>query len=149
VILIVAISFGYFFGADMHISRNMINLHPSPIPFHRGLKPHIVLNSGGSRLIKVTTYVSGRGAIRAVRDVAHYSKDFLENIFNAPLHQCFPFYCLCFWMAIGFLLDYEVFQLPAAASITLFLAILVSVAGAFSYFLQSWSVPLLLSGHPS
>ncbi len=142
-ILIVAISFGYFFGADRHISRNMVNLHPTPIPFHRGLKPHIVLNSGGSRLIKVTTYISGRGAIRAVRDVAHYSKDFLENIFNRHHFAAVLsiFIALVFLMLIGFLLDYEVFQLPAAASITLFLAILVAVAGAFSYFLQSWSVP--------
>lgn len=142
-ILIIAISFGYFFGADMHISRNMINLHPSPIPFHRGVKPHIVLNSGGSRLIKVTTYVSGRGAVKAVRDVAHYSKDFLENIFNRHHFTAVLsiFIAFVFLMVIGFLLDYEVFQLPAAASITLFMAILVSVVGAFSYFLQSWSVP--------
>lgn len=142
-ILVVALSFGYFFGADMHISRNMVNLHPTPIPFHRGLKPHIVLNSGGSRLIKVTTYLSGRGAVKAVRDVAHYSKDFLENIFNRHHFAAVLsiFIAFVFLMLIGFLLDYEVFQLPAAASITIFLAIFVAVAGAFSYFLQSWSVP--------
>ncbi|ULQ51531.1 patatin-like phospholipase family protein [Flavihumibacter fluvii] len=145
-VFIVAISFGYFFGADMHISRNMINLHPSPIPFHRGLKPHIVLNSGGSRLIKVTTYLSGRGTVKAVRDVAHYSKDFLENIFNRHHFTAVLsiFIAFVFLMLIGFLLDYEIFQLPAAASITLFLAILVAVVGAFSYFLQSWSVPFAL-----
>jgi hypothetical protein len=142
-IFIVAISFGYFFGADMHISRNMINLHPSPIPFHRGIKPHIVLSSGGSRLIKVTTYLSGRGAVKAVRDVAHYSKDFLENIFNRHHFMAVLsiFIAFLFLMLIGFLLDYEIFQLPAAASITIFFAILMAVVGAFSYFLQSWSVP--------
>lgn len=41
-------------------------------------------------------------------------------------------------------MDRHVFQLPAAASITIFFAILVAVAGAFSYFLQSWSVPFLV-----
>ncbi|MBZ5858912.1 patatin-like phospholipase family protein [Flavihumibacter profundi] len=142
-ILLIAISFGYFFGADMHISRNMINLSPSPVPFHRGLKPHIVLNSGGSRLIKVTTYLSGRGSVKAVRDVAHYSKEFLENIFNRHHFSAVLsiFIAFLFLMLLGFLLDYEIFQLPAAASVTVFLAILVAVVGAFSYFLQSWSVP--------
>lgn len=142
-LLIIFISFGYFFGADMHIARNMINLDPSPLPLHRGVRSHIVLNSGGSRLIKVTTYFSGRGKVKAVRDVSHYSKDFLENIFNR--HHLAAvlsiFIAFVFLMVIGFILDYDIFQLPAAASITVFLAILVAVVGAISYFLQSWSMP--------
>ena len=36
------------------------------------------------------------------------------------------------------------FQIPAAASITVFFSILIGVSGAFSYFLQSWSIPYLL-----
>jgi hypothetical protein len=142
-VMVIAISFGYFFGADIRISRNMISLDTTPMPYHRGIKPHIVLNSGGSRLIKVTSYISGRGKVKAVRDVSHYSKDFLENIFNRHHFTAVLsiFVAFVFLMVIGFLLDYEIFQLPAAASITIFLAIFISVVGAFSYFLQSWSVP--------
>ncbi|GAO42133.1 patatin-like phospholipase family protein [Flavihumibacter petaseus] len=142
-IFIVAVSFGYFFGADVQIARNMINTDPSPKPFHLGLRPHIVLNSGGSRLIKVTNYLSGRLAVRAVRNVSHYSKEFLETIFSRHHFAAVLsiFVAFVFLVLVGYLLDFEVFQLPAAASITLFLAILVSVVGAFSYFLQSWSVP--------
>ena len=40
--------------------------------------------------------------------------------------------------------DSAFFQIPAAASITVFFAILIGVAGAFTYFLQSWSVPYLV-----
>ena len=47
-------------------------------------------------------------------------------------------------MGIGFFLDSPFFQIPAAASITIFFSILIGVAGAFSYFLQSWSVPYLI-----
>ncbi len=142
-VFIVAVSFGYFFGADIRISRTMINRDPSPEPFHKGLRPHIVLNSGGSRLIKVTTYLSGRLQVKAVRNVSHYTKEFLETIFSRHHFAAVLsiFIAFIFLMVLGFLLDFEVFQLPAAASITLFMAILVSVAGAFSYFLQSWSVP--------
>ncbi|WP_290799030.1 patatin-like phospholipase family protein [Flavihumibacter sp. UBA7668] len=142
-ILIVFLSFGYFFGADITIARNMISLNTGPMALHKGVKPHIVLNSGGSRLIKVTTYLSGRLNVKAVRDVTHYSKEFLESIFSRHHFAAVLsiFIAFVFLMLVGFLLDYEMFQLPAAASITIFFAILVSVAGAFSYFLQSWSVP--------
>ena len=34
---------------------------------------------------------------------------------------------------------------PTAASITIFFAILIGVSGAFTYFLQSWSVPYLIA----
>jgi hypothetical protein len=45
---------------------------------------------------------------------------------------------------VGFMLDNRFFQLPAAAGITIFFAILIAVSGAFSYFLQSWSIPFLI-----
>jgi len=54
------------------------------------------------------------------------------------------FIAFIFLITVGFFLDHHIFQLPAAASITLFFAILVAVAGAFSYFLQSWSVPFFV-----
>lgn len=144
--VIVFLSFGYFFGADITIARNMISLDTSPLALHKGVRPHIVLNSGGSRLIKVTTYLSGRLRVKAVRDVTHYSKEFLESIFSRHHFAAVLsiFIAFVFLMLVGFLLDYEMFQLPAAASITIFFAILVSVAGAFSYFLQSWSVPFVV-----
>ncbi len=41
-------------------------------------------------------------------------------------------------------MDSRFFQLPAAASILIFFAILISLSGAFSYFLQSWSIPFLV-----
>lgn len=142
-IFIVFLSFGYFFGADITIARNMLAPMAENQRLTTSLRPHIVLTSGGSRLIKVSTYLSGRLHIKAVRDVTHYSKEFLENIFSRHHFAAVLsiFIAFVFLMTVGFLLDYEIFKLPAAASITVFFAILVSVAGAFSYFLQSWSVP--------
>ncbi|NJO25127.1 MAG: hypothetical protein HC867_04055, partial [Bacteroidia bacterium] len=45
---------------------------------------------------------------------------------------------------IGFFLETKFFQIPAAASITIFFAVLIGVSGAFAYFLQSWSIPYLI-----
>ena len=41
-------------------------------------------------------------------------------------------------------MDNRIFQIPAAASITIFFAVLIAVAGAFSVFLRNWSVFLLI-----
>ena len=49
-----------------------------------------------------------------------------------------------FLVSVGYLSDSTVFQIPAAASITIFFAILIGVAGAFSLFLRSWSIPVIL-----
>jgi len=54
------------------------------------------------------------------------------------------FAAFLFLIGIGFLQDSAFFQIPAAASITVFFAILIGVAGAFTYFLQSWSIPYLV-----
>ena len=55
------------------------------------------------------------------------------------------FAAFIFLITIGFFLDSPFFQIPAAASITIFFSILIGVAGAFSYFLQSWSIPYLIA----
>ncbi|ULQ55407.1 patatin-like phospholipase family protein [Flavihumibacter rivuli] len=145
-LFIVFVSFAYFFGADLTIARRMISLDSVPMAYQKGVRPHIVLNSGGSRLIKVTSYLNGPFSVRTVRDVTHYSKEFLESIFSRHHFAAVLsiFIAFVFLMVIGYLLDYPIFQLPAAASITIFFAILVAVAGAFSYFLQSWSMPFLV-----
>jgi hypothetical protein len=68
---------------------------------------------------------------------------FFENIFAASLcSSAISIYAFCFLSALA--LNSAFFQIPAAASITVFFAILIGVAGAFTYFLQSWSVPYLL-----
>jgi hypothetical protein len=45
---------------------------------------------------------------------------------------------------IAFFLDNKIFQIPAAASILLFFAIMIAVIGALSYFLKSWSLLFMI-----
>ncbi|WP_431212555.1 hypothetical protein ACQ86N_43850 [Puia sp. P3] len=77
--------------------------------------------------------------------MAHYSKDFIESIFNRHHISAVLsiFVAFIFLIVVGFFMDSRFFQLPAAASVLIFFAILVSLSGAFSYFLQSWSIPFL------
>ncbi|MEP7277544.1 MAG: patatin-like phospholipase family protein [Bacteroidota bacterium] len=145
-ILILVISFLYFFRADRSITQRMVTVINKPSEFKTSFQPQIALTSGGSRLIKVSSYLNTPFTVRPVRDVTHYSSIFIETVFSRHNFAAMLsiFIAFIFLITVGFLLDYHIFQLPAAASITLFFAILVAVAGAFSYFLQSWSVPFFV-----
>ena len=143
--LVIGLSLLYFFGADLTIKRQMTPLIANPKLFKTQFKSKDVqVNS--SRLIRVNWYLSGPFSVKQVRDVSHYSKEFIDRIFSrhhfaAILSICIAF---LFLVAVGFFMDEPAFQLPAAASIFLFFSILLAVSGAFSYFLESWSIPFLV-----
>jgi hypothetical protein len=144
-ILIVVISLFYFFRADKNIIRRLTPVISNPQLFKAQFKKgETRLNE--SRLIKVEWYLSAMFRLKKVRDVSHYSREFIETIFNrhhfaAVISIFIAFICL---ILLGFWLDNPLCQLPAAAGITVFFAILIAVSGAFSYFLQSWSIPFVV-----
>jgi hypothetical protein len=143
---VIAVSLFYFFRADKTIIRRMTPVISNPKLFKSQFsKDEIKLNE--SRLMHVKWYLNSPTTIRKTRDVAHYSKAFIESIFNR--HHIAAvlsiFMAFIFLIVVGFFMDSRYFQLPAAASILIFFAILISLSGAFSYFLQSWSIPFLVA----
>ncbi len=100
----------------------------------------------GESLIHVEWYFESPLRLRPTRDVRHYTPQFVESLFKRHHFAAIisVFAAFLFLVGIGFFLDSPFFQIPAAASITIFFSILIGVAGAFSYFLQSWSIPYLL-----
>jgi hypothetical protein len=144
-IFIIAISLLYFFRADMTIIRRMTPVINNPKLFKSQFrKEEVKLNE--SRLMRVQWYLNSPFTLRKTRDVSHYSKDFIENIFNRHHISAVLsiFVAFMFLIAVGFFMDSRYFQLPAAASILIFFAILISLSGAFSYFMQSWSIPVFV-----
>ena len=142
----VTISFFYFFSADKTINHRMVAIINNTEKFQADFKADTQNQYKGSRLLKVESYLNAPMSVKLVRDVSHYSFAFLEKVFSRHHFAAVLsiFISFIFLIVVGFFLDYSVFQLPAAASVTIFFAILVAVAGAFSYFLQSWSVPFVL-----
>ncbi|WP_207511409.1 patatin-like phospholipase family protein [Longitalea luteola] len=144
-IVIVVFSLFYFFKADKNIIRRLTPVISNPQLFKAQFKKDETrLNH--SRLIKVEWYLSALFKLKKVRDVSHYSREFIETIFSRHHFAAVVSIFLAFigLILLGFWLDNPLFQLPAAAGITLFFAILIAVSGAFSYFLQSWSIPFLI-----
>ncbi|MBL0134515.1 MAG: hypothetical protein IPP79_11175 [Chitinophagaceae bacterium] len=144
-ILLITVSFVYFFRYDRSIIRQLKPVINNPQLFKAQFKKgETRLND--SRLIKVEWYLQKPHSLKKVRDVSHYSKEFIETVFGRHHFAAVLsiFIAFAFLVALGFMLDNPVFQLPAAASITVFFAILIAVSGAFSYFLQTWSIPFLI-----
>ena len=142
---IISLSLFYFFRADKTIIRRMTPVISNPKLFKSQFrKEEVKLNE--TRLMKVRWYMNSPWTIRKTRDVSHYSKDFIESIFNR--HHIAAvlsiFVAFVFLIVTGFFMDNRYFQLPAAASILIFFAILISISGAVTYFLQSWSVPFFV-----
>lgn len=144
-IFILAASFIYFFRADISILRRMMPVISNPRSYITHLGPVKEIYHA-SPLIKVHSYFESPLKIKPVRDVSHYTDEFIESIFKRHHFAAIisVFAAFIFLVFIGFALDYAFFQLPAAASITIFFSILIGVAGAVTYFLQSWSIPYLI-----
>lgn len=144
-IFILAVSFIYFFRADRYILRKMMPVIKNPGSYITHLNP-IKEVYHGAPLMKVGLYFESPFRLKPARDVSHYTDEFVESIFKRHHFAAIlsVFAAFVFLVMIGFLQDNTFFQLPAAASITVFFSILIGVAGAVTYFLQSWSVPYLI-----
>jgi hypothetical protein len=144
-IFVLAISFIYFFRADRSILRQMMPVINEPKEYITHLRPPREVYEGAS-LVKADWYFETPFRIRRARNVQHYTAEFIDSLFKRHHFAAIisVFAAFLFLVMIGFFLEKPVFQIPAAASITIFFSILIGVAGAFSYFLQSWSIPYLI-----
>lgn len=145
IILSILIAFAYFFGADKTIYRSMASVIDTA-------NVHYALVSKNNPLPKERTemridwFFSAKLALRKPRDVRHYSLAFLDSVFKRHHFAAVIAITIAFFflIGIGYISDARLFQLPAAASITVFFAILIAAAGAVSTFLHSWSIPVIV-----
>ncbi|MES1223807.1 MAG: hypothetical protein ABUT20_50395, partial [Bacteroidota bacterium] len=145
-IFIIAVSFMYFFRADRSILRIMLPSVKSHEEYFNQL-PSPKETNGTGKAANVEWYIDFPFIARKTRDVSHYTDEFIETMFKRHHFAAVisVFGAFLFLVIVGNFLEYKLFQIPAAASITIFFAILIGVSGAFTYFLQSWSIPYLLA----
>lgn len=145
IFLSILVAFLYFFGADKTIYFTMGDVIKSANTRYKRISGRKVLPSERSEM-RVDWFLSARFSLRKPRDVRHYSQDFLDTVFKRH-HVAAVIAILIafiFLILVGYTSDSRLFQLPAAASITIFFAILIALAGAVSLFLHSWSIPLVV-----
>ncbi len=144
-ILLLAFSFAYFFGAEKTILRSVAPIVGNPQQFKQTYDPAVKAQQEGFGM-KVSYFLTTRFRLTKARNVSHYSQEFLDMIFKRHHFSAILSIVLAFIFlgAVGFFLDNRFFQMPAAASIFIFFAVMTAVIGALTYFLQSWSLPFVI-----
>lgn len=97
--------------------------------------------------LKVWTYLGENLKPRLVRSVAHYESRLLLNIFkqnhlNALALQLLSMMSL---LILGYLVDWELFRIPAAASIIILFSLLIAFIGALTYWFAEWRAFVIVS----
>jgi len=144
IILIVAVSFAYFFGAEKTIQRTIAPIINTARHFN------VNYYSGNptteNQGLKISGYLGSGFRFKKPRNVSHYNQDFLDTVFKR--HHLSGILSIVlsfvFLIVVGFYMDSPFFEAPAAASILIFFATMTAVIGAISYFLQSWSLPAFI-----
>lgn len=139
------ISFFYFFGAEKTIIRTIAPLVANPELFRKNFTGK--LNHWADEFgLKVNSYLTPRFTLRKPRIVSHYRQEFIDTVFKRHHLSAIASIVLAFifLILIGFFLDNPYFEMPAAASILIFFAVMIAVIGALAYFLQSWSLPFAI-----
>ncbi len=96
----------------------------------------------------VRTYWTEELNTRLVRSVAHYDTSMLrgifrQNHFNALIVQ---FTGMVLLLTTGYLIDYQIFQLPAGASLLILFSLCVALVGAITYWFDRWRLAIIIAG---
>ncbi len=147
-LLAVTAAFYYFYVIDKKVYKRFgQKLLKANKTYHVVSKRKILPPQKGE--IRCDWFLSARFKVRKPRDVRHYSEEFLDSIFKRHHIASIIAVLIAFlaMISISYLSDSSYFQIPAAASVAIFCAVVIAVAGAFSLFLRSWSVPLLIMAY--
>ncbi len=144
-LFVLFISFTYFFGTDKNITRafrkqsgNLRKL------LEQVTTPNLQLDDN---TIKIDTYLNSFFTPKKARNVSHYDRHFLDDIFKkhhgaAVLMVAFAF---IFLILLSYLTKYAAFRIPAGASVLIFISVLIALSGAFAYLFKDWTIPVLIA----
>lgn len=146
-VVVLAISFTYFFGANRTIVRT---LGPAGTGAERFLKQIRVWRqppgNNKGEFGPIDWYFTSLFRLKVPRDVSHYSDAFLERVFKRHHFAAILCILLAFLMlmSIGYFMDNPYLQIPAACSVLILFSLLIAASAAFVYWLGSWSLPMAL-----
>jgi hypothetical protein len=138
------ISFTYFFNANRTILKAIQKQMGGPRKLLEQIRTKEKQSDDYS--LRVDNYLNTFIRSKHARDVDHYDKHFLENVFRRHHFAAVLtlVIAMVFLVIMSYLTSYPAFRLPAAASIVIFFSVLIGFSGAFAYFLGSWTIPVLV-----
>ncbi len=144
-IVFIALSMAYFFSTNKNIFQLLgLKGKEEPTTFDDGGP---TWNATTAHMeIRVDTYINHQLQLKAARPVGHYPAALIFRVYRQHhMNAIFiELTALLLVVALGHLIDYPVFRIPAASSILLLFAIVIMIVGAVSYWLKSWKILISL-----
>ena len=143
-LFVIFFCFFYFFNADKNIGRRLSRQFGNTRNFVRTvLKP---TQEKDENALPVHSYFTSPWKLRRARNVDHYNKYHLDSILKQHhFAAMITVGCaLLFLVFLAYMMDFSFFRIPAGASVMIFFAFLIGIAGAYAYLLQSWAIPMLI-----
>jgi hypothetical protein len=143
-VLTTLIFFAYFRFTNKDIFRYMVCRIDEKIKKNVGVTRASALkklNIARKNQVRVDNYVDLNLRIRKVEDTGFYDRATILQVFDQNHFNLVAVEILIFVVVLllGIFKDFPSFQLPAAASFTIFLTIFVMLAGAFEYWFGNWA----------
>ena len=139
-ILILVISFSYFFRVDRDILKSVLSSIANP-SLIRSIIPYDSLDREYD-LVKANSYLDRIFRIKKVSVPYQYNNRLISIVLrrhhrNAMFAVLVAFVLL---LLLGVFMDEPVLRIPAGAGFLLLFTVMIAVMGAFKYFLHSWEI---------
>ncbi len=146
VLLIVLLSGTYFFQTNKDIWQIM-GLRRDDEALDIQMRSTSEKPPENPMIWRVDTYLNMNLRPRIVRSVAHYDVALLLKVYrqhhgNAVFVEITGLVLL---LALGLLIDYQFFRIPAGASVLILFGLLVALTGAFSYWVRGWRAAMYVA----
>jgi hypothetical protein len=139
-IVILLLSFFYFFRADRNILKIVLSTIANP-SLIREFIPYDALDNE-FELVRADSYLTHIFRIEKIKTPYEYNKRFLNTVLRRHHRNAVfaIFFAIIMILLLGIFMDHPVLRIPAAAGIMVLFSILVAAVGAFKYYLQSWEI---------
>jgi hypothetical protein len=139
-ILMLLLSFFYFFRADRNILKIVLSTIANP-SLIRGFIPYDALDNE-FELVRAESYLTHIFRIEKIQTPYEYNKRFLNTVLRRHHRNAVfaIFFAIIVILLLGIFMDKPILRIPAAAGFLILFSILLAAVGAFKYYLQSWEI---------
>jgi hypothetical protein len=144
------LTFSYFYNTSKDILKLFGLQYKAEISYREGKER--ITGERNPRLVHesrdwyVETYLGSPTKVRLVRSVHHYKREMLKEVIMRNSHSAFIFQMFAIFslIALGFLGEIPVFQIPAGASIFLLFTIFIMIFSSIYRWFGGWSTLIFI-----
>ncbi len=139
-ILIIIVSFAYFFRVDRDLLKVVLSRIANPSRV-KNFIPYDALDYEID-VVNTKTFLSGRLKIKRCDELETFSPRLLQTVLRKHHRNAITasIFALMMLWASGFFVDKPILRLPAGAGFLILFSVVLGIVGAMKYFLRSWEV---------